>query len=70
MSDECLNNRKALRQNFFSSPDFTHNGLPTGGERENNVQTIKDNMVSTVVTDTPTARTVLGFVVCFVYGTP
>lgn len=33
------------RVNYFSNPDVSHLGLPTGTATENNAQTIRDNMV-------------------------
>ena len=31
--------------NYFSNPDVSYEGLPTGTATENNAQTLRDNMV-------------------------
>ena len=32
--------------NYFSNPDVTYNGVPTGDDENNNAQAIRDNMVN------------------------
>ena len=43
--------------NYFSNPEVTYNGIPTGDDDNNNAQTIRDNMVN-MITSNPSGLAV------------